>query len=206
MATFEQPAYRKAIDEARARARESAAARRRERRRRFGILAGSGLSFVLLGGVAGGYMALSGDLADAAGLSAAISSVGKTAESAPARIGTVRIAPAETTGQPVVLPPVAAPLPLLVAPGPRAALSEDQRQLLGGVLEAVSDPAHSPPAPDAREALLARLNVEPLETAAGPALGGPVAPAGAEQVDLPSPNPPESSLNCRSIRSCHSGW
>ena len=49
MATSEQPAYRKAIGEARARARASAAARRRERRRRFSILAGSGLSFFLLG-------------------------------------------------------------------------------------------------------------------------------------------------------------
>jgi hypothetical protein len=63
--------------------------------------------------------------------------------------------------------------------------------LLGGVLEAVSDTARNPPAPDAREALLARLNIEPQETAAGPALGGPAAPAGAEQADLPLPSPPE---------------
>ena len=117
MATFEQPAYRKAIDEARARAREIAAARRRERRRRFSTLAGSGLSFVLLGGVSGGYMALSGDLADAAGLTAAIPLVGKTAEPTPARSGTVRIAPAETTGRHAVLPPVAASPPKLAAPG-----------------------------------------------------------------------------------------
>jgi len=39
--------------------------------------------------------------------------------------------------------------------------------------------------------LLARLNVEPLETAAGPAPGGPEAPAGAGQTDLPRSNPPE---------------
>ena len=197
MATFEQPAYRKAIDEARARAREIAAARTRERRRRIGILAGSGLSFVLLGGVAGGYMALSGDLADAAGLSAATSSVVKTAEPASARIGIVRIAPTETTGQHVVLPPVAALLPILVAPGPRAALSENQRQLLSGVLEAVSDTARNPPAPDARKALLARLNVEPLKTAADPTLGSPVAPAGAERADLPPPSPPKLDQDSR---------
>ena len=54
MATPEQPAYRKAVFEARAQAREGAAARARERRLRFSILAGFGLSFVLLGGVTGG--------------------------------------------------------------------------------------------------------------------------------------------------------
>lgn len=188
MATFEQPANRKAITETRARARESAAVRRRERRRRFGILAGSGLSFFLLGGVTGGYMALSGELADAAGLTAAIPLVGKTAEPTPARRGTVRIALAETTGQHAVLPPVAAPPPKLaapgVAPGASAALSKTQRLLLGGVLERPSDTAHNPSTAKAHENLLARLNLKPLETAAGPTPAGPT-PAGAEQADLP---------------------
>lgn len=167
-------------------------------------MAGSGLSFVLLGGVAGGYMALSGDLAGAAGLSAAKPLTGKIVEPAPARIGTVRITPAETTDQHVGLSPVSAPPPKPaisgtspdtapdsatgVAPGASAALSETQRMLLGGIPEAVSDTAHKPPAPNAHKVLLARLNVEPLETAAGPAPGGPAAPAGAGQTVLPRPN------------------
>ena len=49
MATPEQPAYRKAVFEARAHAREDAAVRARERRLKLSMLAGVGLSFVLLG-------------------------------------------------------------------------------------------------------------------------------------------------------------
>ncbi|MCH9000470.1 MAG: hypothetical protein IID48_19715, partial [Proteobacteria bacterium] len=154
MATPEQPAYRKAVFEARAHAREGAVAWARERRKRFSIWAGFGLSFVLLGGVTGGYMALDRVSAGAAGRSVAIPLAGplagpsasRTPERAPARRGAVRLALAEMTGLQIALPPLGPPLaPPLAVPEAPAAGSETQRLLLGGVLAQLSDTVRNPP-------------------------------------------------------------
>ena len=176
MATPEQPAHRKAVFEARA--REGAAVQALERRRKYSMLAGLGLSFVLLGGVTGGYMALDGVSAGAAGPSVAIPLAGKAPERTPARRGAVQLALAEMTGLQVALPPFSE------AP---AAGTETQRLLLGSVLAELSDsardpPARNPPAPEAGEAALARPYEEPLETAAGPAI---------QQAALPMPDLPD---------------
>ena len=98
MATPEQPAYRKAVFEARARAREDVAVLARERRRKFSILAGFGLSFVLLGGVTGSYIALDELSVGVAKPSAAISVASRAPEPMPARNGAVQLALAEMTG------------------------------------------------------------------------------------------------------------
>ena len=154
MATPEQPAYRKAVFEARAHAREGAVAWARERRKRFSIWAGFGLSFVLLGGVTGGYMALDRVSAGAAGRSVAIPLAGpsadRTPERAPARRGAVRLALAEMTGLQIALPPLGPPLgpplaPPLAVPEAPAAGFETQRLLLGGVLAQLSDTVRNPP-------------------------------------------------------------
>lgn len=173
MATPEQPAHRKAVFEARARARDSAAAGARGRRLRYSALAGLGLSFVLLGGVTGSYMALDGGFSGMAGPSVAIALAGPSADFAPeARGGAVQLALAEITGLRIALPPLAPPFSAAPPAG-----SETQRLLLGSVLAELSDSART----EAGEAALARLYEEPLETAAGPA------GAAIQQAALPMP-------------------
>jgi hypothetical protein len=212
MATPEQPAYRKAVFEARARAREAAAAQARARRQKLGMLAGFGLLFVMLGGLTGGYMALDGELADVAGPSVAISLTApvagpvaeKAPERTPTRSGAVQLGLVETTGLQIALPsvepPFAPPLapPLvptlapLVAPEAPAAESETQRPLFDRVRAVHSDTDRGPPLlPEAGEAVLARLYEEPLETSAGPVAGDRAIPAG---VAIQSPPPPMPSL------------
>ncbi len=72
MALSEQPEYRKAVLEARARVHKDVATQARARRRYLSILFGFGLSFVLLGGVTGGYLALDRVSASLAGASVAL--------------------------------------------------------------------------------------------------------------------------------------
>jgi len=194
MATPEQPTYRKAVFEARTRAREDAAALARERRRKLSVMFGLGLSFVLLGGVTGSYIALDVVSIGVAGSSVTIPLVdrapGLLADGAsgrtPARGGAVQLALADTTGLQIALPPLApsstpplAPLAGLVSdPGVPAAGAETERLLLGRVLAELSDFARNPSAAEAGEALLARLNEAPLETAGGPIESDSAAPVG----------------------------
>jgi hypothetical protein len=190
MATPEQPAHRKAVYEARTRARQDAAEFARDRRRKLSIMSGLGLSFILLGGSTGGYMARDGGGAGTAGPSVAIALAEPAPEAAPARGGAFRLALAETTGFQVALPPLA-PTP---APEVPATESETQRLMLGSVLADLSSTAGNLALPSAAgEAALARLYEEPLETAAGPATGSRAAAAGAtiQQAALPVPNLPD---------------
>jgi polysaccharide deacetylase 2 family uncharacterized protein YibQ len=187
MTTAEQPAHRKAVTEARARARENAAVRARERRRTTSVLVGFGLSFVLLGGSAGGYMALDSFSAGAAGPSVAISLVEEPVEPATVRHGAVQVALANTTEFQISLP-AATTMPLAAAL-PEAA---DRHVALGAALEALEEAGDDPEALEAQEAALARLYEEPLETAAVPLTaepeglpGGPV-----QQAALPLPPVP----------------
>jgi len=204
MATPEQPAHRKAVFEARARAREGAAAQARERRRKLSMLGGVGLSFALLGGVTGGYLALDGVSAGAAGPSVAIPLAGplagNTPERTPARRGAVQLALAEMTGLQIALPPLMTPLALPIGrlgpPDSPAAGSETQRLLLGSVLAQLSDtrnPSRNLPESEAGEAAPARRDEEPLKTAASPVTSDPAAPAGGaiQQAALPVPSLPD---------------
>ncbi len=200
MATPEHPAYRKAVFEARAHAREGAAVRARGRRLKFSLLAGLSLSFVLLGGVTGGYMALDGVSAGAAGRSVAIALTAPLAgplvdpappERTPARSGAIQFALAETSGLQIALPPLVSPLaPPRGATDAPVAGSETQRLLLDRGLAALSESAYSLPLPlplpsEAGEAALARLYEEPLETTAGAA----IQPAALPMPDLPNLEP-----------------
>ncbi len=188
MATPEQPAHRKAVFEARARAREGAAAEARERRMKLSLLAGFGLSFVLLGGVAGGYMAVDGVSAGAAGPSVAIPLARTAPERTPARSSAIQLALIETTGLQISLPPLALAFGPPGAPEAPAAGSETQRLLLDGVLANLSGTASSLPLPpEAGEVALARLYEEPLETAAGPDTGGHAVLAGVAIQPAPLP-------------------
>lgn len=175
MAEREQPAHRKAVYEARLRAREIAAIQARERRHNVNILAGFGLSAVLLGGSAGGYMALNGSSAGAAGPSVAISLVEEVPEPAEARRGAVQVALAETTGFQVALPSVAPEITRVMPPAAPPAVSPepapevgDRRAPLGAALEALEAAGRDSQPLEISEAALARLYEEPLETAAGP--------------------------------------
>ena len=164
------------------------------------MLGGVGLSFVLLGGFTGGYLALDRVSAGAAGPSVAIPLSGPLAEAperTPARRGAVQLALAEMTGLQIALPPLMTPLALPIGrlgpPDSPAAGSETQRLLLGSVLAQLSDTARNPVASEAGEAALARLYEEHLETAAGPVTNDPAAPVGAtiQQAALPMPDLPD---------------
>ncbi len=197
MANTEKPAHRKAVFEARARVREGAAGREirvRKKRRKISILAGFGLSSILLGGVTGANLALDGAPVGAAvgvadGSSVAISLALRVPEPVPARSGAVQLALAETTGLQIALPPLDADPALDIF----AAGSETQRLVLGSVLAELSDTARSLPLPEAAEAALARLyeeplDQEPLETAAGPEIQPAI-----QQAALPMPSVPDLS-------------
>ncbi len=177
MVNSEQPAHRKAVQEARERAQEAAAALARQQRRKFSVFLGLGLSFVLLGGFTGSYFALNGGSAGAAGPSVAIALTEPDRLPAPARIGAVQLAFAETTGLRIALPslvqPLAQPLSPHTASEVATAGSETQRLVLGAALDE-----------------LARFDEAPLETAAGPATGDPVAGATVRQAALPVMPPP----------------
>ncbi len=194
MATPEQPAHRKAVNEARTRARESAVAAARERRRNISVLAGFGLSFVLLGGSAGGYMALDGLSAGAAGPSVAISLMDEPVEPTTVRRAAVRVALADTTEFQVALPEETQVVqPEVAHPG----------AALGVALEALEEAGENLQAPEVTEADLARLYEEPLETAAEPQstpVATPVAtPLSTEREAAPSTGVQQAMLPLPSL-------
>ncbi len=140
--------HRQAVDQARARARQRDAKRVRAKLRYMSVLAGLGLSCVLLGGFTGVYLAHGGLPGYGTGSSVAIRLIedgagsGTTNRGATTNNGGARIALSQVTRFELAVPgPDPSPAPL-------------------GATEALAE---------ATEAALARLYEAPLETAAGPA-------------------------------------
>ena len=186
MAKTEQSAHRTAVHEARDRAREAASALARQQRRKLSIFLGLGLSFVLLGGFTGSYIALDEAAAGAAGSSVAIALAEPAAEPGPVRGATVRLALTEPSGLRIALPPLDPILASLAPPDVSAAGSETQRLVLGAALDELSESAGDSLPPEIREAALARLDEAPLETAAGAEIQRVALPM-TELPELPEP-------------------
>ena len=169
MPDSKKPSHRQAVDQARARARqrdaERAAERARAKLRYMSVLTGLGLSFVLLGGFTGVYLADGGLPGYGTGSSVAISLIEDGTGSSSINDGGARIALREVTGFELAVP------------------APDDSPAPSGETEALARPYEAP--------IETAAGPAPRISEPAPRMAEPLGPGALQQAALPIPPVPE---------------